>query len=73
MKVFFEFIAYIFENILFAPFNFIRKLSLVDWWMSNIISWIFIIIAIVGLCYWIFQLKIFKDEEDKDSTAHTFL
>ena len=73
MKAFFEFIAYIFENILFLPLSFLKKLSITDWWKSNIISWVFIIIAVVGFCYWIFQLKMFKDEEDKDSTAHTFL
>jgi hypothetical protein len=46
-----------------------------NWWSSNIISWIFLILGLVAMVYWLLQLKKFNDngEEDKDITAHSYL
>jgi len=74
-KIFFESIAYLFEEILFIPHNVLRELQLESWWAANIVSWIFFFLAFFAAIYWIRQLKIFDDrgEEDKDISSHSFL
>ena len=74
-KNFFESIAYLFEEILLVPFNFLREMQLDSWWLANIVSWIFLFSGIVASIYWIRQLKIFDDkgEENKDISSHSFL
>ena len=75
MKKFFEGIAWLFEEILFIPFNILRNLDESGWTLSNVINWLFIIIGFVALSYWIKELNGFnkKGEEDKDPSAHSFL
>ncbi|WP_306351289.1 DUF6341 family protein [Flavobacterium sp. '19STA2R22 D10 B1'] len=75
MKAFFEGIQYLFEKILFIPMDFLRKLELENWWVANIMSWIFAIICIASIVYWVKQLKLHKDnnEENQDTSAHSFL
>ena len=74
-KNFFESIAFLFEEILLVPFNFLREMQLDSWWLANIVSWTFIFFGIIATIYWIRQLKIFDDreEEDKDISSHSFL
>ena len=73
MRDFFEAIQYLFEEILFIPFNALRALD--SWWLANVVSWLLIIAGIVAVVYWILQLKKFNEsgEEDKSITAHSFL
>ena len=75
MKVFFEAIAYLFQEILFIPLNLLRELELTSWFLANGINWVFLGIGFAALSYWIGQLKKFNDsgEEDTDSTSHSFL
>lgn len=75
MKAFFEGIAYLFEEILFVPMDWMREMELTNWWTANTINWIFIIICCAANWYWIKQLKLFKDkgEDEQDTTAHSFL
>lgn len=75
MKAFFEGIAYLFEEILFVPMDWMRELELSNWWTANTINWLFIIICFCANWYWIKQLKLFKDkgEDEQDTTAHSFL
>lgn len=75
MRAFFEALQFLFEKILFAPMNLFRAMELNNWWLANIITWIFIIICCVATWYWIKQLRIFKanNEDDQDTTAHSFL
>jgi len=75
MKAFFEGIQWLFENIFFAPQNFLRELELENWFGANIINWIFMILCTVAMVYWIKQLKLHRDnnEENQDTTAHSFL
>lgn len=75
MKTFFEGLGYLFTDILFVPLNFIRALELKNWWVANIITWIFIIICCAATMYWLKQLSIFKqnNDDDQDTTAHSFL
>ena len=75
MKDFFEGIAWLFEEILFLPFNLLRELELSSWFLANILNWIFVIIAFSAFIFWMLQLKKFNDndEENRDPTAHSFL
>lgn len=75
MKKIFEGIAYVFEEILFLPFNILRQTELDNWWIANIISWLFLFIGFCAAGYWINKLSIFDKtgEENKDPTAHSFL
>lgn len=75
MKNFFEGIAYLCEEVLFAPFNAMRELELESWGMANAINWIFMIVGALAMIYWVMQLKNFNDnnEERKDVSAHSYL
>ena len=75
MRAFFEGIQWLFENILFIPQDYLRKLELTNWFAANIINWIFMIICATAMVYWIKQLMIFdaNGTENQDTTAHSFL
>ena len=75
VKDFFYSIAWLFEEILFLPFDLLRTIQFDSWFFANIVSWVFIFIGICGSIYWIKQLKKFDDnnEENRDITAHPFL
>ena len=75
MKEIFEGIAWLFEEILFIPFNALRELELSSWFAANILNWIFIVVGFSAFIFWMMQLKKFNDnnEEDRDPTAHSFL
>ena len=75
MKNFFEGIAWLFEEILFIPYNIMREIEVTSWTLSNSVNWIFMIIGFLAMVYWIVQLNIFdkNGEEDKDPSAHSFL
>ncbi|TDU43555.1 hypothetical protein BXY82_0969 [Gelidibacter sediminis] len=75
MKDFFNGIGELFVNVLFLPFDALKELELSNWWLANIFSWLFIIIAMVAFVYWMLQLKSYNDndEEDKSISSHSFL
>ncbi len=75
MKNFFEGIAWLFEEILFIPYNIMREIEVTSWTLSNSVNWIFMIVGFLAMVYWIVQLNIFdkSGEEDKDPSAHSFL
>ncbi len=75
MKAVFEAIAYLFEEVLFIPLNMLRDLGASNWFAANALNWFFLMIGFAGLIYWLRQLKKFNDnnEEDFDSTSHSFL
>ena len=74
-KNFFESIAWLFENILFIPYESLRSLQLDSWWAANLVSWIFLLIGLIASIYWIYELHLSdkRGEEKKDITAHPFL
>lgn len=74
MKAFFEAIQYFFEEILFLPLNYLRNLELDNWWLANLATWIFILIAISFFLYWLGQLRKFSknNEERTDVVSHSF-
>ena len=75
MKDFFNGIQELFETVLFVPFNVLRETELENWWISNIVTWVFLLILIVSFSYWMLELKKFSDnnEEDKSISSHSFL
>ena len=75
MKSFFEAIGSLFTDFLFVPFRALRELELTNWWAANTLNWIFILICCAAMVYWIKQLNLFKanNEDDQDTTAHSFL
>ncbi len=78
MKAFFEAIQSLFVDFLFIPLDAFRALELKGywgWWAANSISWIAIIICGYYLVYWCKQLQIHQknNEENQDTTAHSFL
>ncbi|NNK87013.1 MAG: uracil phosphoribosyltransferase [Flavobacteriaceae bacterium] len=75
MKDFFYAIEDLFVDILFIPFDALRALELDNWWGSNIMSWLFLLIGSAAFLYWMKQLKNANDnnEEDKSVTAHSYL
>ena len=50
----------------FAPFDALRKGDL-NWWESNIVSWVFVVVLIVLLGYWMRESARFKREGIEDS------
>tara|TARA_B100000989_G_scaffold229468_1_gene176345 strand:+ start:156 stop:383 length:228 start_codon:yes stop_codon:yes gene_type:complete len=75
MKDFFEGIAWLFEEVFFLPFTILRELENTSWTLASSINWIFLIIGFLAIIYWVLKLNIFdkNGEEDKDTSAHTFL
>ncbi len=68
-------IAWLFEELLLVPHQFLTKLELSSWWLANGVNFFFLLIGSIAMVYWINQLKIFNDkgEENKDTSAHSFL
>ncbi len=75
MKDIFEGIQSFFEDFAFAPLDYMRDLELDSWFLANAVNWIFILIGFAAFLYWMKQLKNINDrnEENRDSTAHSFL
>ena len=73
-KDLFEAIEFLFVEILFVPFDFIR-LDISNWIIQNALNFIFIIVISSALVYWTLELIKFdkKGDEKKDVTAHSFL
>lgn len=75
MKEFFGLIEYLFVELLFIPFDFLRSLELKSWVLANGLNATFIFVISSLLVYWVLQLVKFdkSGEEDKDPSAHSFL
>jgi len=75
LKEIFEGIAWLFEKVLFIPYDALRELQLTSWFAANIMNWIFLVVGFAAFIYWMLQLKKYNDnnEEDRDPTAHSFL
>ena len=73
-KDLFEAIEYLFVEILFIPFDFIR-LEISNWIIQNGINFILMIVISSALIYWTLELIKYdkKGDEKKDVTAHSFL
>tara|TARA_B100000989_G_scaffold129804_1_gene96428 strand:- start:379 stop:609 length:231 start_codon:yes stop_codon:yes gene_type:complete len=73
-KDLFEAIEFLFVEILFIPFDFIR-LDISNWIIQNAINFTFIIVISAALVYWTLELVKYdkKGDEKKDITAHSFL
>ncbi|WP_372473884.1 uracil phosphoribosyltransferase [Capnocytophaga sp. ARDL2] len=74
-KSFFKGIEFLFVDVLMKPMDWLASLELSNWWVANLLNWIFILISCAAFYYWMKQLKIFADKNDdnQDTTAHSFL
>jgi hypothetical protein len=70
----FEAIEFLFVEVLFIPFDFIR-LDISSWLIQNGINFTFMLVISAALLYWTLELIKYdkKGEEKKDVTAHSFL
>ena len=75
MKEIFYGIENLFVNYFLIPFDILREIGYNNWWLSNIMAWVFTAIGIIAFCYWMVQLKKFDDNEEEDMTitAHDYL
>ena len=73
-KDLFEAIEFLFVEVLFIPFDFIR-LDISSWFIQNGINFTFMVVISAALLYWTLELIKYdkKGEEKKDVTAHSFL
>ena len=73
-KDLFEAIEFLFVEILFIPFDFIR-LDISNWFIQNSINFSLMIVISAALVYWTLELIKYdkKGDEKKDVTAHSFL
>ena len=74
VKDLFAAIEFLFVEVLFIPFDFIR-LEISNWIFQNAINFSLMLVIASALVYWTLQLIKFdkSGEEDKDVTAHSFL
>lgn len=74
MKELFEAIEFLFVEILFFPFDFIR-LDITSWIFQNAINFSFILVISAALVYWTLELVKYDKMEGKETevTAHSFL
>ncbi|MBL6591783.1 MAG: uracil phosphoribosyltransferase [Flavobacteriaceae bacterium] len=74
MKELFEAIEFLFVEILFFPFDFIR-LDITSWIFQNAINFSFILVISAALVYWTLELVKYdkKDGKETEFTAHSFL
>ena len=70
----FEAIEFLFVELLFIPFDFIR-LEISNWMLQNIVNFTFIVVISSALIYWTLELIKYdkRGDEKKDVTAHSFL
>ncbi len=73
-KDLFEAIEFLFVEVLFIPFDFIR-LDISSWLIQNGINFTFMLVISAALLYWTLELIKYdkKGEEKKDVTAPSFL
>ena len=73
-KSLFEAIEFLFVEILFIPFDFIR-LEIANWFVQNGINFTFMAVISAALVYWTLELVKYdrKGDEKKDVSAHSFL
>ena len=74
VKDLFAAIEFLFVEVLFIPFDFIR-LEISNWLLQNAINFSLILVISGALIYWTLQLLKFDKAggENKDVTAHSFL
>ncbi|CAA0155329.1 hypothetical protein ACE1MK_10315 [Tenacibaculum maritimum] len=61
----FRLIGSLFTDYLFIPFNWLR-LTVRNWWSTNTVNWIFLVILLVLFAYWMKEVVRFKNEGTED-------
>ncbi len=60
-----ELIGQLFEKILFLPYDIFRH-GAENWWSSNLVNWILIIIGFIALFYWMGQMYGYRKNGKED-------
>jgi hypothetical protein len=61
----FRLIGNLFTEVLFIPFNTLRKGDF-NWWSANLINWVFLLVLVVLFAYWMRECKRFFNEGTED-------
>ena len=61
----FKWIGDLFTEVLFIPFDLLRKTDL-NWWVSNGVNWIFLLVLLVLFYYWMKESRRFVKEGTED-------
>ncbi len=61
----FKWIGSLFTEVLFTPFDMLR-LSDLNWWTSNAINWLFLVVLLVLFAYWMKESARFVKEGTED-------
>jgi len=51
-----------FTNVLFTPFESIQTMD--NWWIQNMVSWVFLSLTLVASIYWIGELEKHKKTDN---------
>jgi hypothetical protein len=62
----FKWIGEFFTEVLFIPFNFLRKDGDLSWWISNSVNWLFLVVFLGLLYYWMRESLNFKKDGKED-------
>ena len=58
-------IGQLFEKIIFAPYDMLRH-GTDNWWTSNLVSWILVLIGFIALFYWMDKMYGYKRNGKED-------
>lgn len=61
----FKWIGQLFTEVLFIPFDFLRKSDL-NWWWNNAVNWIFLAVLLALFYYWMKESRRFVKEGTED-------
>ncbi|TYP99706.1 hypothetical protein C7447_101310 [Tenacibaculum adriaticum] len=61
----FRLIGDLFDKVLFLPFDWLR-LTVKNWWTTNTINWLFLVVLLVLLAYWMNESYRFLKEGTED-------
>ncbi|QMU63383.1 MAG: hypothetical protein GKR88_03245 [Flavobacteriaceae bacterium] len=61
----FKWIGELFTEILFIPFDLLRKGDF-SWWVNNIVNWVFLFILLALFYYWMKESRRFIKEGTED-------
>lgn len=67
-KGFWEAIASFCEDVLFIPYDALRKVELDSWLLANIVSWVLLLTAAVAFIYWMLQLTRYHESSESHYT-----
>jgi hypothetical protein len=59
----FKAIGDFFTTVLFTPYEGIRSMD--NWWIQNMVSWIFLLVTLTAFLYWLGELNKSRNTENE--------